>query len=114
MSTEILCCRVHHDISAKVEWVLQKRRSECVVNAYYDLLLFCNFRHRLNVNNIHQRIRWRFHPQHPGAFIDRLRYVPGIEHINVMKLDTKFLKHLTEQPVSSTVHIITCYHFITG
>src|SRR5690606_5880154 len=69
-------------------------------------LLFCNRCYRFYVDDVHQRIRWRFHPQEPGLLIEKRSDIFNVCEINEMEDYPKLFKNMLEHAVGSAVEVV--------
>src|SRR5436190_14519896 len=104
---------MHYDIGAQVEWILQIRRSESIVNTKEKVVFLRNICHRRNVSNINERIRWSFRPNEFSVLVDTRTDILRVRHINIMKLESEPFEYFCKQTIGTTIHVVARDDFIT-
>ncbi len=82
VAAEIFRGRVHDDIGAECERLLQDRRGKGVVAGEQRALCVRDLRERDDVRDLHARIRWRFRPDQRHAAGTRRTNAGKVAHVD--------------------------------
>ncbi len=77
-------------------------------------MLFGNGRRAFNIDDIQQRVGWRFYPDQLRIFIHILFNVRNIGHGNKVKLNAVILEDLGKNAVAAAVQIVGGNYFVAG
>ncbi|MNC17917.1 hypothetical protein D3C75_658090 [compost metagenome] len=83
VATDVLAGRVHHQVHAQGDRALVPRRAEGVVDAGEDALGLGQVAHRLDVDQVQQRVGRRLDPDQLGFRLDGRRYGRDIVEVDI-------------------------------
>ena len=99
----VLGCAVHRYIGAELQWQLEVRRKDCVVDDMYGACALCNFGNSSDVRTLHRRVSGGFSEYHAGVVADRGSDLVWIGRIREGKFDTETRQYLCRKPVSAAI-----------
>ncbi|MNH18709.1 hypothetical protein D3C79_784240 [compost metagenome] len=105
---------MEHDVSAKLERLLQRRGAEAVVHHQHGTTGMGNFGQRGNVHQFGQRVGRRFDDQQLGIGLDGLVPTRQINQRHVVHLHAETLEVLLEQADRRTEHTLRHQHMVAG
>ena len=108
MPVQIFRRGMHDDVEASLDWALGPRSGKGVVGHRNDLSLARNFRNRLEVDQLQQRIARRFDPDHPRVWFDCALEIFRVGQIDVGKIEVRRASpHSIEQTECAAIKIVT-------
>ncbi len=106
--------RVHNDVRAQLQRLLQRRRAEAVVDHQHRALGVSNFRQRLDVYQLGQRVGRRFDEQQLGVGLDRRIPAGQVRQGHVIDFDAEALEVLFEQTDGRAEHAARDQNMVAG
>ena len=99
---------MHDDVESVFNRALNPWRCKCVIANGDDFVLARNFRDRVEVDQLQQRIAGCFDPNHARVWFDCALEIRSIGQIDVAKIKIRrATAHFVEQPECAAVKIVT-------
>ena len=116
VSAEVLRGRVHDDVGAERQRLLQVRRRERVVDDHQRARLVPEGRERGDVGDLHERVRRRLDPQHRGGRgpLQCRADLVEVAHVDDDELDAPRHVQPAHQAVGAAVHVVAHHDTATG
>ncbi len=111
---QVLGGRVHHDVRAEFQRLLQVWRGEGVVHDQLRARVAGNLRQGGDVTDVEQRIGGRLDPDQLGVRLDRRPHCVHIGHWGGGVLDSPAGKHLVHQPERAAVGVVRNDQVVAG
>ena len=106
MATDVLRRAVNDQVHAQPEWVLQRGRPERVVADADRIMSFRDHGELLQVDDFHQRVRRRFHPDHLRFRTERILHVHEVAEVQEGRFDSVSAHDPGEDSIHAPVAVV--------
>ena len=114
MPSEVLRCRVHHNVDSMLQRSHQRRRAKGIVDTNQDIFCMGNVCQLAEIRNTQARIPDRLCPDQSGLFVDRILHGGRIGHIDQSDGNAGPIANFVKQPIGTAIQVTSSHHMIPG